>query len=171
MAKTKRVSVGLTESEHAALERIAEHQRIGVSTVLARIARAQLSTGQISLPDETPIAPISSASAGGARAEPGEGPAWLPPLKAEQHQQWVRDRAAAVQSMIDRYPIELAALGEGWARDPAVREQLWALSVWRDLLDVGAYEDPRMELAFASALADFARYLSERLRATTRQRR
>lgn len=169
MSKSKRVSVGFTEREHDALATIAEHERVGISTVLARIARAQLATGEVTIAEPKTAAAAPAAPAPGAVA--GEDPAWLPPLDPDERQRWVRDRAAAVQAMIDRYPVELVALEEGWPRDAAVREQLWALTVWRDLLDTGTYDDPRMELAFASSLAEFARYLGDRPRATARQHR
>ncbi len=136
MSKSKRISVGFTEREHDAL---ADHEHVGISTVLARIVRAQLATGNVTI-TEPKTAPAATAPA----AVTGEGPAWLPPLDPDERDRWVRDRAAAVQAMIDRYPPELATLEEGWPRDAAVREQLWALTVWRDLLDTGTYDDPRM---------------------------
>lgn len=166
MSKSKRVSVGFTEREHNALATIAEHECVAISTVLARIARAHLATGEATIAE--PRTSTTRSPALGAAAD--KGPAWLPPVDRNEREEWVRDRAAGVQAMIDRYPLELAALGEGWPRDAAVREQIWALSVWRDLLDTGAYEDPRMELAFASSLAEFARYLGDRSRATARLR-
>lgn len=166
MSKSKRVSVGFTEREHSALATIAEHECVGISTMIGRIARAHLATGELMVSE--PQAPGTTSPALSAAAE--KGPAWLPPLNLDERERWVRDRAAGVQLMIDRYPAELAALGEGWPRDAAVREQLWALSVWRDLLDTGSYEDPRMELAFASSLAEFARYLGDRPRTTARRR-
>ena len=83
--------------------------------------------------------------------------------------EWAQQRAAAVQALLDRYPGELAALSDDWARDAAAREQLWALSVWRDHLDVGFHDDPRMELAFANSLSDFAIYLQERHRVGRRR--
>lgn len=167
MNKSKRVSVGFTEREHDTLASIAEHERVGISTVLARIVRAQLATGAATIVEPKTAALAATAPA----ALAAEGPAWLPPLDPQERERWVRERAAAVQAMIDRYPLELAALEEGWPRDAATREQLWALTAWRDLLDTGTYDDPRMELAFASSLAEFARYLADRPRATARQRR
>lgn len=169
MSKSKRISVGFTEREHDALTSIAGHEGVGISTVLARIVRARLATGEVTLAEPKNADAVSAASA--PTTPTGEGPAWLPPLDSNEHPRWVRGRAAAVQSMIERYPFELRGLEEGWPHDAAVREQLWALSVWRDLLDIGAYDDPRMELAFASSLGEFARYLGDRPRTAVRLRR
>jgi len=52
----------------------------------------------------------------------GEGPMWLPPVAKSALAEWARSRAAAVQALIDRYPAELSALDDGWAKDAAVRE-------------------------------------------------
>ncbi len=167
-ARSKRVAISLTESEHTALQTIAHRQRVPVSKLLAQIARSHLAIEHAD-PPAHPEAPAS--------AEPdlpsvtGEGPTWLPPVAKPALAQWARSRAAAVQALIDRYPAELSALDDGWAKDAAVREQLWALTVWRDQLDTGAYEDPRIELAFASALHDFAFYLRERPRTSALRRR
>ena len=79
--------------------------------------------------------------------------------------------AGAVAALIDRYPREFAALADDWAKDASVREQLWALTTWREHLDVGTYGDPRIELAFAWALQDFEAYTRERARASLRGRR
>lgn len=43
------------------------------------------------------------------------------------------------------------------------------MSWWRDLLDSGTYDDPRMELAFAASLSEFAKYLRERSRSRGRR--
>ncbi len=94
-----------------------------------------------------------------------------PAIEPGARTQWARQRAAAVQGLLDRYPGELSSLSDGWATDAAVREQLWALTVWRDLLDVGAYDDPRMELAFAGALSEFALCLRAWHRVTAQRRR
>ena len=168
--KSKRVQVGFTEREHSALEAIAADERIGVATVVTRITRAHLATGQTGLPRQPPASSETLAPADEPSRVTGS-PAWLPPTAKAAYRDWARDRATAVRALIDRYPTELAALDDSWAKDAPVREQLWALSAWRDLLDTGAYEDPRMELAFASALTDYANYLRDRHRQLARQRR
>ena len=45
------------------------------------------------------------------------------------------------------------------------------MRVGRDQLDTGAYQDPQIELAFASALHDFAFYLRERPRTNAHRHR
>lgn len=166
--RSKRVAISLTESEHAALQTIAQQRRVPVSKLLAQMARSDLALEHAD-PPAHPEAPAS--------AEPdlpsvaGTGPLWLPPVAKSALAEWARSRAAAVQALIDRYPAELSALDDGWAKDAAVREQLWALSVWRDQLDAGTHPDPRIELAFAGALRDFAFYLRERPRTSAHRRR
>lgn len=166
--RSKRVAISLTESEHTALQTIAQRQRVPVSKLLAQMARSHLALEHAD-PPAHPEAP--------AAAEPdlpsvaGERPIWLPPVAKSALAQWARSRATAVQALIDRYPAELCALDDGWAKDAAVREQLWALSVWRDQLDTGTHPDPRIELAFASALHDFASYLRERPRTNAHRHR
>jgi len=166
--RSKRVAMSFTESEHTALQTMAQRQRVPVSKLLAQMARSHLALEHAD-PPAHPEAP--------AAVEPdlpsvaGEGPTWLPPVAKSALAEWARSRAAAVQALIDRYPAELSALDDGWAKDAAVREQLWALSVWRDQLDTGTQLDPRIELAFAGALRDFAFYLRERPRTSAHRHR
>ncbi len=166
--RSKRVAVSLTEREHTALQTMAQRQRVPVSKLIAQMARSQLALEHADPPahPETPeaVEPDLPSVA-------GEGPIWLPPVAKTALAEWARSRAAAVQALIDRYPAELSALDDGWAKDAAVREQLWALTVWRDQLDTGTHQDPRIEIAFASALRDFATYLRERPRPSAHRRR
>ena len=158
--RPKRVAVSFSDREHAALQEMAVRERIPLAKTVLRIVRGHLATGR-------PAAePIGEATGDRASASP----AWLPPAEQAQYAEWARDRAAAVHALLDRYPDELADLPNDWHRVAAVREQLWALSWWRDLLDSGTYDDPRMELAFAASLGEFARYLRERRGPGTRRR-
>lgn len=152
--RPKRVAVSFSEREHAALQEMAVRERIPLAKAVLRIVRGHLATGR--------PAPAPTGDATGERAV--ASPGWLPPVEQALYAEWVRDRVAAVQSLLDRYPDELADLRDDWHRVAAVREQVWALSWWRDLLDSGTYDDPRMELAFAASLAEFATYLRERSR-------
>ena len=158
--RPKRVAVSFSEREHAVLQEMAARERIPLAKAVLRIVRGHLATGRPA-PDGTRDPTGESAS-----ASPGR----LPPIEKAEYAGWARDRAAAVQSLLDRYPDELAHLPRDWHRVAAVGEQLWALSWWRDLLDSGTYDDPRMELAFAASLGDYARYLRERRRPGTRRR-
>jgi len=167
-ARSKRVAMSFTESEHTALQTIAQRQRVPVSKLLAQIARSHLALEHTDLPAH-PEAP--EAAEPDLPSVAGERPKWLPPVAKSALAKWARSRAAAVQALIDRYPAELFVLDDGWAKDAAVREQLWALTVWRDQLDTGTHHDPRIELTFASALRDFAIYLRERPRVSTHRHR
>lgn len=164
--RSVRIAVSLTQREHDALRESANRQRVPVAKAAARIIRGHLANED----DEGP------ASHGTVVSEPLPAvrglcaPAWLPPIDKSAYADWARMRAGAVEALLDRYPGELTALSDGWASDAAVREQLWALSVWRDHLDVGVHDDPRMELAFAASLSDFEIYLRERHRPGVRQR-
>jgi hypothetical protein len=163
-ARSKRVAVSFTERQHDALQATASRQRIPVAQLVARIVRGHLATGEDEAPVSSPIAADLARP-----PEASVGPAWLPPIEPTAPTEWARQRAAAVQALLDRYPGELASLSDSWATDAAVREQLWALTVWRDLL--GAYDDPRMELAFAGAMGDFAISLRERPRLNAQRHR
>lgn len=166
--RSQRVAVSLTQREHTALQAMAQRQRVPVSKLIAQMARSQLALEHA----DPPAHPETLAT---AEPDPpsvvGAGPIWLPPVAKSALAEWARSRAAAVQALIDRYPAELSALDDGWAKDAAVREQLWALTVWRDQLDTGTHRDPRIELTFAGALRDFATYLRERPRASAHRRR
>lgn len=158
--RPKRVAASFSEREHAALQEMAVRERIPLAKAVLRIVRGHLATGRPA------PAPTGEATDERASASPG----WLPPAEQGQYAEWARDRAAAVHSLPDRYPDELADHPRDWHRAAAVREQLWGLWWWRDLLDSGTYDDPRMELAFAASLGEFARYLRERRRPGARRR-
>lgn len=163
--RPKRVAVSLTEREHASLQDIAAQQRAPVAKIVLGIIRSHLATGRSApAPSEAEDRPDAP------RETPRKAPAWLPPLEKAAYAGWARDRASGVQSLLDRYPSELDDLPTDWHRAAAVREQLWALSCWRDYLDVGIYDDPRMELAFAASLMDFTQYLRERRRPGVQRR-
>jgi len=165
--RTKRVAVSFTEREYNALEKTAYRVRLPLAGLVARIVRASLESGQLHLPD-----PVATSPAGPVPiAVAHKAPPWLPPLASADYDDWARGCAGAVAALVDRYPRELAALADDWAKDAPVREQLWALSIWRGQLDVGTHGDPRMELAFAGALQDFEVYTRERARASLRGRR
>ncbi len=97
--RSKRVAISFTESEHTALQTMAQRQRVPVSKLLAQIARSHLALEHAD-PPAHPEAP--------AAAEPdlpsvaGERPIWLPPVAKSALAQWARSRAAAVQALIDR---------------------------------------------------------------------
>jgi hypothetical protein len=163
--RPKRVAVSLTEREHASLQDIAAQQRAPVAKVVLGIIRNHLATGKPApAPSEADDRPDLPPAA------PRKAPLWLPPLVKAEYASWARDRASGVQSLLDRYPSELDDLPADWHLAAAVREQLWALSCWRDFLDVGLYDDPRMELAFAASLMDFSQYLRERRRPGAQRR-
>lgn len=163
--RSVRIAVSLTPREHDTLRETANRQRVPLAKAAAQIIRGHLATGQ----DDSPL-PFETGAETLASARHVSPPPWLPPMGKSAYQEWGLSRASAVQALLDRYPEELAALSDGWASDAAVREQLWALSVWRDQLDVGVHDDPRMELAFARSLSDFTIYLRERQRTGSRRR-
>ena len=163
--RSVRVAVSLTEREHDALRESANRQRVPVAKAAARMIRGHLATGgEDSLPPPGGAPPTAGAT------KDLTPPPWLPPRDRAGYREWAQVRAAAVQALLDRYPRDLAALADDWATNAALREQLWALSVWRDHLDVGVHDDPRMELAFAGSLSDFAAYLRDRPRGASRCR-
>jgi hypothetical protein len=166
-ARSHRVAVSFTEREHNALQTTAYRTRLPLAGLVARIVRASLESGQLNLPD--PVATSAAGSTGSPAAR--NAPPWLPPLASGDYDDWAQGCAGAVAALIDRYPRELAALADDWAKDAPVREQLWALAIWRRHLDVGTYGDPRTELAFAGALQDFEVYSRERARTSLRGRR
>ncbi len=160
----KRIAIVLSASERDALEQLARAQGEPLARVAARGVRSFLS-GQVAGLDTTPARrpprPRGSSVA---------TPPWLPLGRGTES--WWTERLDVVSRLQRRYPAELAALPDSWRRDALIAEQLLALATWRDQLDAGVH-DPRMELAFASALLAFARQLDgrrARFRAARQQR-
>ena len=87
---------------------------------------------------------------------------WLQRDRDASWRQWAWNAGEALRA---RYP-ELAegnsALPASWPLDPGFRESVLALAVWRQELDDGHHQDPRMELAFQRAVQDFSRSIRER---------
>lgn len=157
-----------TDDEHQTLQELALRGDLPVSKVVTGIVRAFLKPNRAEGAERAAAAAAAVADA--PRQPVPTSPLWLPPLDRSARADWARLRVAAIEALCDRYSVELSELTEGWAGDAPVREQLWAMSVWRDQLDAGIYDDPRMELSFARAMSDFAVYLRERPRRTMQRR-
>ena len=145
----ERVGVSLTPAERDALRELAARSQEPVARAAARLIRAGL---------EQTGAAVDAAPArrgGNGRDRVAESaPAWLPPSRC----------ALAISALRDRYPHELRHAPTDVERDRFVAEQLAALSVWRDQLDAGIHDDPRMELALGAELRSLSRWLEERAR-------
>jgi hypothetical protein len=144
--RTPRIAIVLAPGERDALQQLAAEHGEPASTTAARLVRSALAERG---------ATLEGARRGPRhRAERGAEPPWLPPAT----------RADAIAALQDRYPAELRHLPADPLRDPIIAEPLAALTVWRDQLDDGAHADPRMELAFAHELRDFAAWLQTQAR-------
>jgi hypothetical protein len=150
----KQIAIVLSASERDALAQLARGHGEPLARVAARAVRSFLSSQADGLgaapARRQPRPPGSSAAT----------PPWLPREHAPES--WWTERLKVVAGMQRRYPAELAALPAEWRDDALIAEQLLARATWRDQLDAGVHDDPRMELAFASALLAFARQLDGR---------
>jgi len=146
--RTPRIAIPLTPGERDALRQLAVAGREPDARVAGRLLRAALADAGAAL-DAAP-----RHRAGARRPEPAGAAAWLPPST----------RAAGIAALRERYPAELRHLPADPVDDPFVAEQLAALVVWRERLDDGQHDDPRMELAFAHELRDLAAWLQTRAR-------
>jgi hypothetical protein len=81
---------------------------------------------------------------------------WLEPYGGSAS--WRAEMWGAIVALHGRYPRALGALKDQWWTDDSHVETLCALVAWRGEIDAGG-SDPREELAFQSALADYARTL------------
>lgn len=150
----KRIAIVLSASERDALAQLARAQSEPLARVAARAVRSFLSSqadGLGAAPARRQPRPLGSSPA---------MPPWLP--RERELESWWTEHVEVVGRMQRRYPAELAALSAAWRDDALIAEQLLALATWRDQLDTGVHDDPRMELAFASALLAFARQLDGR---------
>jgi hypothetical protein len=96
----------------------------------------------------------------------GERAAWLPGARTDvaAEERW-RELAASVEALAARYPRQLWALPDDWARWADLAEQLGALCAWRAALDVGEPPvPPETELRFHEALDRMRALLDERAR-------
>jgi len=152
----QRVAVSLSRGERDALRELATHRSEPEATTAARLVRAGLADAGARLdpPPKRRRGPVRAEPSSPAQPEAGQPVPWLPTTVC----------AAAVSALTERYPLDLrAALAPG-AGDRASGERLAALSVWRDQLDVGAHQDPRVELLFSDELVRTGRWLEERSR-------
>src|SRR6266511_2877973 len=149
--RTPRIAIPLTPGERDALRQLAAAGSEPEARVAGRLLRAALADQGASL-DQAPRYRVTTR-----RPDPVEhdgAAAWLPPSA----------RAAGIAALHERYPAELRHLSADPFADALVAEQLAALSVWRERLDDGQHDDPRMELAFAHELRDIAAWLQTRAR-------
>jgi hypothetical protein len=141
--------VTLRASELDALASFAAERRQPEATAAAELVRAGLIDRGATL---AAAVRRRTASAPDSRDRHGDGAAdWLPPQR----------RAAAIEALRQRYPHELRHLRADALADPAAAEQAAALSLLRERIDDGRYDDPRIELAFAHELRAFSRWLQE----------
>jgi hypothetical protein len=148
--RTPRIAIPLTPGERDALRQLAAAGCEPEARVAGRLLRAALADHGAAL-DAAPRHRVGTRSA--APVEHGDA-AWLPPSI----------RADGMVALRERYPAELRHLPADLSADPLVGEQLAALTVWRERLDDGQHDDPRMELAFAHELRDFGAWLQTRAR-------
>ena len=155
-AGLQRVAVSLSRGERDALRELAIRRSEPEATTAARLVRAGLADAGARLdpPPKRRRGPARSEPTGPAQAEAARPVPWLPTTVC----------AAAVSTLTERYPLDLRAALAAGAQDRAAGERLAALSVWRDQLDIGAHQDPRVELLFSDELARTGRWLEERSR-------
>lgn len=147
--RPRRVQVTLRASEHDALAALAAERRQPEATAAAELVRAGLIDRGASL-----AAAVRRRTT--PRPDAGEGHAagaaiWLPPDR----------RIVAIEALRARYPHTLRHLRPEALDLLEVAEPVSALSLMREQIDTGRYDDPRIELAFAHELRLFARWLQE----------
>jgi len=152
----QRVAVSLSRGERDALRELATRRSEPEATTAARLIRAGLADAGARLdpPPKRRRGPVRADQPNVAPTQATRPVPWLP----------TNGCAAAVLALGERYPIDLRAGLAPAAEDRAASERLAALSVWRDQLDVGAHQDPRVELLFSDELARTGRWLEERSR-------
>lgn len=153
--RPRRVAITLAPSERDALQQLAHRAREPEATTAARLLRAALVDHGAAL-DAAVRQRTTPHNGTRPTSDDGASAAWLPPSR----------RAVAIEALRDRYPHELRHLRADALADPAVAEQLAALTVWREQLDDGTHVDPRMELAFAHELRSLANWLQTNARRT-----
>lgn len=146
-----RVAITLTAGERDVLRGLAHRSHEPQGTTAARLLRAGLANNGATLD-----AALGKPTARPPRPEPtsDRGPDWLPPAHY----------ADAVDALRRRYPHELRYLPDDALTDTLLAEQLAALAHWRQALDQGDHDDPRMELAVGHELRDLANWLQQRAR-------
>jgi hypothetical protein len=152
--RPRRVAITLVPSERDALQQLAHRAREPEATTAARLLRAALVDHGAAL--DAAVRQRTAPHNGTRPTSDDGGAAWLPPGR----------RAVAIEALRDRYPHELRHLRADALTDPAIAEQLAALTVWREQLDDGTHVDPRMELAFAHELRSLANWLQTNARRT-----
>jgi len=141
--------VTLRDSELDALAELAAARSEPEATTAARLLRAGLIDGGASLAAAVRrrTAPQPDNRAG----HTASAAIWLPPNR----------RIAAIEQLRARYPHTLRHLRPEALDLLEVAEPVSALSLMREQIDTGRYDDPRIELAFSHELRVFARWLQE----------
>lgn len=111
------------------------------------------------LEKRSPPEPLVSGN--DASAEPDEDPSnqreragWL---QHDRGEEWRDAMWNAAERLHASFPELHDTMRSGWHNDRFTRNGIFALAVWRQQIDEHAPNDPRLELQWLAALADFAR--------------
>jgi hypothetical protein len=151
---SRSIKVALAEQYAAQLDALAASTGERVATIAGQLIRYALSEavkdGRIRQP--RPASQAAGRSGGGGRAH------WLEPYGGDTG--WRAEMWGQIVALHGRYPRALSHLKDEWWNDEANTEILCSLATWRAEIDDNG-TDPRQELAFHTALADYGNLLRQ----------
>lgn len=149
---SRRLQLMLPEPSSAKLDELARQADLHPARMATQLLAGAIARAARTSNGAAACEPVLLSNARPSSSD-SERPLWLEPYGGDRH--WRARMWASICVLRERFPRSLDVLQEGWWEDEAHLITLSAFAVWREQLDEGG-ADPREEIVFQTALADYA---------------